>query len=105
VRDADATLILSFYNANVTAAGSDFTQFCAEIIYEKPWRIANAAAPRGRDGVPAWIETMRARKAGGPLTLNVAGPREAEMPGIYAASVRYLRALLGAWAPASHDGL
>lgn len=94
VRDADATLILSFYSVNATSAGSDFTTFCADVLYEKPFRTANVAEQRGRDDVPAWIDAMRAKLDGRSLVLNIAGPREIEMPGIQAAATRYLRQLL-----------
>jgi hypothetical protein len=94
VRDADATLILSFYNVNATSAGSDFTTFCAEMLYEKPIRTTNVAEQRGRDDIPAWLDSLRATVGDRPLVLNVAGPREIEMPGIQAAATRYLRQLL-----------
>jgi hypothetical protein len=84
VRDSDATLLLT------TSAASPGTALTAEIARRLgrplyPWRLD---APPDAGHFRAWLRTHRFR------TLNVAGPRESESPGAYAAAADYLRAVL-----------
>lgn len=85
VRDSDATLILS---PRPLTGGTALTLRLAH-EQERPVHIADPFV----DGVPPasrWIRTV----LGSGGTLNVAGPRESECPGIQAASAAWLRQLL-----------
>lgn len=74
VRDSHATLII---RANcIDSAGADLTAEVADLL-GRP-RLVTAGELIDFD---AWISTL-----GYGLTLNVAGPRESEQPGIYAAT-------------------
>ena len=83
VRDADATVVLGGGPVG-RSAGTEFTIVCAELIFAKPILIVGpigGAAER----VGRWVADERARgRRPGAFVLNVAGPRESEMPGIYA---------------------
>jgi Circularly permutated YpsA SLOG family len=88
VRDSDATLILT--------RGSDLTNFTGTKltvgIAEKLGRdhlLVNLQNPAGVEEAKTWL-----KEAGNKRTLNVAGPRESEVPGIYEEARIFLRQLL-----------
>lgn len=86
VRDADATLILVTTEMGASA-GSAFTRACA-LSLAKPHLVIDL---RARDALPEareWIGRIA------PATLNIAGPRESEAPGVYRAARRFLEILL-----------
>lgn len=84
VRDSDGTLLLT------TAAASPGTELTAELADRmgRPLYVARLDAPPEAEGFRPWLRAHRFR------TLNVAGPRESESPGIHAAACAYLRAVL-----------
>jgi hypothetical protein len=84
VRDADATLILS---PRPLRGGTRFTRDCARRL-GRPCEVRDPLAD-GPGPVRRWLLGL------GPLVLNVAGPRESELPGAHAASLRWLLDLLG----------
>ena len=92
VRDSDATLVLVLAELGT----SDGTRLTVDVAAEldRPCLVAStASAP----AVSAWLSSLT-----GPVVLNVAGPRESEEPGLYAAAYRLLRSVLGpACRPAS----
>lgn len=83
VRDSHATLVIR--DAHVPSAGTDFTLASARDL-GRPYLVTHASG----EEVGRWLASL-----GRELTLNVAGPRESEQPGIYAAARILLTALLG----------
>jgi hypothetical protein len=84
VRDADATLILA---RPPLRGGSALTRRSARRL-GRPVLVVDPEAPDALARVRAWIGDA------GIGTLNVAGPRESQQPGIYAAARSLLDALL-----------
>lgn len=85
VRDSDATLVLVLSDL----AASPGSRLTVEVAAElgRPLLVARA------DDAPAiasWLASFDA-----PVVLNVAGPRESEAPGLYAAAYRTLTTVLG----------
>jgi len=85
VRDSDATLILT------SGTGSPGTERTIEIARRlgRPLYTFHAGSPEDVGMFRRWLQVYRVR------TLNVAGPRESEAPGIYVEARRILMALLG----------
>ena len=84
VRDSDATLILS---PEPLAGGTALTRECAERL-GRPMLVVDPAA-EDPEAARAWLAAVR------PGRLNVAGPRESELPGAYASAEGFLRRALG----------
>jgi hypothetical protein len=79
VRDSDATLIVTRSDPPVTSPGTETTGDCAAEL-GRPLAIVDPLDA----GAPRAIRNLVAGVAGPDrLTLNVAGPRESEAPGIY----------------------
>lgn len=92
VRDSDGTLILC---AGPLRGGTALTAEHARAL-GRPCLVVDPGDPEALARAAAWLG------AHGVGTLNVAGPRESEAPGAYAAALRFLRALLArAQAPSS----
>ncbi|HSU14631.1 putative molybdenum carrier protein [Longimicrobium sp.] len=85
VRDSDATLILA---SGAESAGTELTREAARRL-GKPLYTFHAGALEDAGALRRWLQVASVR------TLNVAGPRESEAPGIYAGARRILTALLG----------
>ncbi len=85
VRDSDATLVLLF---DQPAGGTALTIDEAH-AQGKPLRLVSLTRHPEANDVAAWIE------AHGIEVLNVAGPRESEAPGVYAAARALLAAIFG----------
>jgi Circularly permutated YpsA SLOG family len=84
VRDSDATLVL-LPGQELPSGGTRLTVEVAAAL-GRPCLVTGA---EDREGVSAWLGS---RPDG--LVLNVAGPRESEAPGLYAAVYRMLTAVL-----------
>ena len=84
VRDSEATLLLT------TGAASPGTERTAELARRmgKPLYVARLDAGADPGHFREWLRAHSFR------TLNVAGPRESESPGIHAAASAYLSAVL-----------
>jgi hypothetical protein len=84
VRDSDGTLLL------VTAAQSAGTELTHDVARRlgRPVFEAHLDAPADPDAFRRWLQIHNIR------TLNVAGPRESESPGVYEAARAWLRAVL-----------
>jgi hypothetical protein len=85
VLDSDATLILC---RGQPGGGTELTRRLAQ-GHRKPHLVVDLLQPIDWPGIRAWI----AESASG--TLNVAGPRESQCPGIHAQAAEFLRELLG----------
>jgi hypothetical protein len=85
VLDSDATLILC---RGLPAGGTELTRHLAR-QHGRPWLVVDLDRPPELDAVRRWLATHR------PKTLNVAGPRESQSPGIAADAAAFLTRLLG----------
>ncbi len=84
VRDSDATLLV---DTQAESPGTTLTALAASKIGKPLWR-ADPCRPDDAASAANWI------KDHGVATLNVAGPRESESPGIYQTTRRFLSGLL-----------
>jgi hypothetical protein len=85
VRDSDATLILT---SGAESAGTELTREVARRLGRPVYTFHTGA----QEDVGAFRRRLQITNVG---TLNVAGPRESEAPGIYADARRILLVLLG----------
>ena len=83
VRDSEATLVL--IPAGVTSPGTTLTLLTAQRL-GRPFLVAG---PRGALDVLGWLEIL-----GQIASLNIAGPRESQAPGVYDAVIPTLTAAL-----------
>ena len=83
VRNSDGTLVL-------TGGASPGTELTLEVARRlgKPAYVWAATSPADAGSFRRWLQVHGVR------TLNVAGPRESESPGVYVAALGYLRAVL-----------
>jgi len=86
VGGADATLVLVLSDA--PSPGTVLTQRCAEALVV-PWAIVDLASPTCEARLGELLASLAPRS-----TLNVAGPRESEQPGVYDAARSFLEAHL-----------
>jgi len=84
VRDSDGTLILAY---GALTGGTALTARLAR-QYDRPLWVVDLAAPAAFSQIRQWLQKHDIQ------TLNVAGPRESNHPGIYAQAADYLRQLL-----------
>jgi hypothetical protein len=84
VRDSDATLVLT---AGTPSPGTNATIAAARRL-DRPLYTFHAGSPEDVGMFRRWLQVFQVR------TLNVAGPRESEAPGIYAEARRILSGLL-----------
>ena len=98
VEHSDATLILAF-SGELEGGTQRTRQYCMNV--KKPVFIDNPASPAkegNRYAIFKWLEDA-AKKHGGAITLNVAGPRESKVPGLEAAAREYIARLIAAQCP------
>lgn len=87
VRDSDATLIVSPGAKLIESPGTTYTANVARRL-RRPLHIADLSASDAVDRALAWLA------ARAPIhTLNIAGPRESEHPGVYALTITLLQKL------------
>jgi Circularly permutated YpsA SLOG family len=84
VADADATLVLVL--SDTASPGTALTLRCAEAL-GVPCVIVELMSPERHERIRAFLVTLASRS-----TLNVAGPRESEQPGVYDAASSFLEA-------------
>jgi putative molybdenum carrier protein len=88
VRDSDATLILIRGSGLVNSSGTKLTLVIAEKL-GRNYLLLDLQKRASLHEARSWNE-----KAGDEITLNIAGPRESEAPGIYEQARIFLRQLL-----------
>jgi hypothetical protein len=88
VRDSDATLVLTEISAR--SPGTDLSLLLAAELGRPALSVALSRGPEAATQAAELLASLPAQ-----ATLNVAGPRESEEPGIYERSRRLLEALLG----------
>ncbi|HEV2149425.1 MAG TPA: putative molybdenum carrier protein [Longimicrobiaceae bacterium] len=86
VRDSDGTLVVF---AGPLRGGTELTVQVAHRL-GRPLLVVDLARGEDPAEVARWITVLGIR------TLNVAGPRESEIPGIYGRTLALLRGVLGA---------
>jgi hypothetical protein len=84
VLDSEATLILAFRQLR---GGTALTREVAHRL-GRPFLVLDPRGPDATDQVVRWLREQSVE------TLNVAGPRESEEPGMYAAALTLLTAVL-----------
>lgn len=89
VDEADATLIIA---PSPLTGGTRLTYDYA-VETGKPCLVIDPADPEAVDKARAWL-AMLPSAADGRCTLNIAGPRESQVPGISAEAQRIVRAIL-----------
>lgn len=93
VRDSDATLILSLgKDPGALGGGTGLTVEWAETL-SKPYLVVDLDQPLGPDNVAQWLQGSDV------AVLNVAGPRESTVPGIYEAAEAFIAGLLAVIQP------
>ena len=84
VRDSHASLIILNGTDVIPSRGTAFTIDCAKLIFLRPCYIADAASIDAAQNARDWLgRVFDSVLSGGPVVLNVAGPRESECKGIY----------------------
>jgi hypothetical protein len=86
VRDSGASLIVA--RPGVASAGTAFTIDCAK-AYAKPYVVVDPLVADAPREVLQWLRSLPNLPS-----LNIAGPRESESPGIYAAARTFLEHVL-----------
>jgi len=85
VRDSDATLILTQRSEETDSHGTDLTERSAAEL-ARPFVVVDVLDPeRAKIAIRQLVDALPAG-----ATLNIAGPRESEAPGIYARSLELL---------------
>ena len=92
VRDADACVIVIDAGGIDVSAGTALAQDLAH-RYRRPLFVVDLAKPDMLKHAGLWLRVQRARH-GDDLKLAIGGPRESEVPGIYARAVEFIAALL-----------
>ena len=90
VRTSDATLIVGDADLGGSRATQEFCVRFGKPVYLIPWRPGESAPLSSLPDIRRWLAVNAIR------TLNVAGNRESEAPGIFAATREVLLAVLKA---------
>jgi hypothetical protein len=98
VRDSHVTLILAPTPSPEHSRGTCFAKLCADLVFVKPWRIAELGENEPSAAIASWISSCLRQCSSAPFDLNVAGPRESEVPGIQDQAFEYLHRLLARFA-------
>lgn len=88
VRDSDATLILTRGKDPAALGGGTGLTLAWASRLSKPCLIVDLARPADPGGVADWLH------GSGVVVLNVGGPRESTVPGIYQAAAAFMTAVL-----------
>jgi Circularly permutated YpsA SLOG family len=97
VRDSNATLII-LRGKTDASPGTEFSQFCADVLFLKPFYVADLSSTAASEKTRTWLATAMCSASAPPFIVNIAGPRESEAPGIYAATFTFLSHLVDAFA-------
>ena len=93
VRDSHATLVLVRGNSLEMSRGTAFTVRCAELIFLRPYRVVDLDGESSADTTRNWLLRLADNDDATQFVLNVAGPRESELLGIYERSLTFLSTL------------
>jgi Circularly permutated YpsA SLOG family len=92
VRDADACMILIAGGGFAISKGTAQAQRLA-LRYRKPVHVAELCGPDPRQPAKEWLAKQHGT-FGADFKLTIGGPRESEVPGIYARAMSFIAALL-----------
>ena len=95
VRDSDATILMIKGHSPVSP-GADFTQVCAELVFQRPIFVVRLDERESVTDVQRWLAELLRDTSRTSFTLNVAGPRESEIAGIAILAAAVLREILTA---------
>jgi hypothetical protein len=93
VRDSDAT-ILMVKGDSPDSPGTEFTRVCAELIFQRPIFVVRVDERQSVTDAQRWLSNLVDGKPATTFALNIAGPRESEMPGIGDRASAVLREIL-----------
>ena len=92
IRDADACMIVIDAGGLAVSKGSTLAEELAH-RYRKPLLVVNLGDPEPVERAALWLR-VQFRRLGAELALAIGGPRESEVPGIYATARAFIEALL-----------
>jgi hypothetical protein len=92
VRDADACAIVIDDSGTDVSEGTALAQELAH-RYRKPLLVVRLGEPESTHDAGLWLR-FQLRRAGTGLAFAIGGPRESEVPGIYARATAFLGALI-----------
>jgi hypothetical protein len=95
VRDSDATILIVESDSS-DSPGTEFTHVCAELIFQRPLFVVRVGERQSVTDAPRWLWNLLGEKPATTFALNIAGPRESEMPGIRDRASMVLREILTA---------
>ena len=95
VRDSDATIIVVKGDSS-DSPGTEFTRICAELIFQRPIFVVRVDEGQSVTDAQRWLVKLLRDESRTTFVLNVAGPRESEMPGITVRASTALREILTA---------
>jgi hypothetical protein len=93
VRDSDATIIVVKGDSS-DSPGTEFTRMCAELIFQRPILVVRVGDRQSVTDAQRSLVKLLGEKSPTTFALNVAGPRESEIPEITALAAAVLREIL-----------
>jgi hypothetical protein len=98
VRDSDATILMMKGNSP-DSPGTEFTRVCAELVFQRPIFVVRLDDRQSVTDAQRWLAELLRDTSRTTFTLNVAGPRESEIPGIATLAAVVLREILAVAVP------
>jgi hypothetical protein len=95
VRDSDATLVLVPAGREPEGGTALTIRLCRQ--YDRPYLVLDPGLVDGGSRAREWIVRHRVE------TINIAGPRESEEPGIYGSAFAMLKSLFEGFAASGRD--
>jgi hypothetical protein len=92
VRDSDAALIITDGGGMAVSIGTGRAHRWAH-QHGKPELVVDATDAKAPAHARAWLDAQR-KRFGSDMTLSIGGPRESEVPGIYAIAKTLIAAML-----------
>ncbi|HEV2965197.1 MAG TPA: putative molybdenum carrier protein [Candidatus Angelobacter sp.] len=94
VRDSHATLIVLDGPSLEMSKGTLFTRNCAELVFLRPCHVTNLKSDNALNLAAHWLANLLEAFRVDRFSLNIAGPRESESPGIYKSAFLFFDQLL-----------
>ena len=92
VRDSDAALIIVDRNGLSVSIGTQRANEWAR-QHGKPELVVDASEPEAAERAARWLQAQK-KRFGSHMTLSIGGPRESEVPGIYARAKAVIATIL-----------
>jgi hypothetical protein len=90
-RDSHLTLIL--LQGNSRSEGTLFTQRCAHLVFLRPCLVVQLEQDSAVETARRWLTEAVPVAGLNQIVINIAGPRESEVPEIYKVATRFLEQL------------